>query len=125
MSHFSKASMSTGHKKVEGDSRRRSARVRADLRVVFARANGEKHPATVIDVSTRGMHLRAESPPAYGEAVTVIVQLGRSVDWHIVPARVRWFSRGGFGVAFERLGAAESSALEAFIGDVARSRATA
>src|SRR5215510_7924540 len=95
--------------------RRRAARVRANMRVVLARQNGEKHPATVIDVSTRGMHLRAESTPAYGEPVTVIAQLAGSAEWHLVPARVRWFSRRGFGVAFEQLGAAESRALEALV----------
>jgi len=112
--------MSTAQKKEEPASRRRAARVGATLRVVVARENGEKHPATVLDVSTQGMHLRAESSPAYGEAVTVVVQLGRSVEWHLVPARVRWLGRRGFGVAFERVGPAEARALEAFVGELVR-----
>ena len=49
------------------------------------------------------MHLQSDRVPAYGETVTVVVRLHESEDWFIIPATVRWFSRGGFGVAFEAL----------------------
>lgn len=95
--------------------RRRVLRVRADLRVVLALANGEKRPARVVDVSIGGMFLQCERVPAYGEAVTVIVRLRESDDWHLIPATVRWFSGTGFGVAFEGLDQRQSLDLAKFV----------
>jgi hypothetical protein len=102
----------------ERDRRRDAKRVRANLKVVVAHRDGEKQPATVIDVSTRGMHLRSERAPSYGEAVTVVVQL-ESAEWQLIPATVRWFSRRGFGVAFEAPSAAQRRALESFVAESA------
>jgi c-di-GMP-binding flagellar brake protein YcgR len=95
--------------------RRRVVRVRADLRVVVALADLQKVPARVVDVSVGGMFLECERVPAYGEAVTVIVRLRESDDWHLIPATVRWFSRGAFGVAFEALDQRQSLALAKFV----------
>ncbi|SRR5260221_7039184 len=99
----------------EIDRRRQVARVQADLRVVVALRDGEKRSATVMDLSTGGMHLRADRAPEYGEAITVVVQLYESGDWHLIPATVRWFSRRGFGVAFEGLDRRQAIALSAFV----------
>jgi hypothetical protein len=90
--------------------------------VVLALKDGQKQPATVLDVSTRGMHLDAERVPAYGEAVTVIVELGHPPDWQLIPATVRWFGKRGFGVAFDDLGSAQTRALEAFVFEAAERR---
>jgi Tfp pilus assembly protein PilZ len=94
-------------------------RVRADLRIVVALRDGEKRPARVIDVSTGGMHLQADRVPEYGDPITVVVQLGESEDWYVIPATVRWFSRVGFGVAFEGLDGRQAAALAAFVDEVA------
>jgi|SRR6185369_14159932 len=95
--------------------RRGVQRVRADLRVVIRFRNGEKHPARVVDVSVGGMNLRADRIPEYGEAITVVVQLRESDDWFLIPAAVRWFSHGGFGVAFENLTPGQARALSTFV----------
>lgn len=97
--------------------KRQGERVRATLWVVLALGDGEKQPATVIDVSTTGMQLDAKRAPAYGEAVTVIVELGRPPTWQLFPARVRWFGKRGFGVEFDRLDGAQKRALEAFVSE--------
>jgi hypothetical protein len=99
----------------QSGQRRRVLRVRADLRVVLALATGEKRPARVVDVSVGGMFLQCERVPSYGEAVTVIVRLRESDDWHLIPAVVRWFSGSGFGVAFEGLDQRQALALAAFV----------
>ncbi|HVU03512.1 MAG TPA: PilZ domain-containing protein [Polyangiaceae bacterium] len=96
-------------------TRRELARVRADLRVVLSYRDGEKLPARVVDVSVGGMNLRADRVPEYGEAITVIVRLRETEDWHLIPAAVRWFSQGGFGVAFENLSAGQQRALRIFV----------
>jgi hypothetical protein len=93
--------------------------VRAQLRVVVAFSDGEKIPARVVDLSIGGMNLRADRVPNYGEAVTVIVQLRRSDDWYLIPATVRWFLNGDFGVEFENLDTAQSRALASFIDQAA------
>ena len=103
----------------ESGRRRQLLRVRADLRVVIAFEDGHKEPARVIDVSIGGMNLRAHRVPEYGEAITVIVQLRESGDWHVIPSVVRWFSHGDFGVAFENLNAAQTRALVAFVDQAA------
>ncbi len=100
-------------------STRLRTRVRADLNVVIAYADGRKVPARVIDVSLGGMHVRSERVPSYGEAVTVIVELLGTEGWHFLPARVRWFSGQGFGLGFERLDARQAKALERFVGHAA------
>lgn len=96
-------------------TRRGIQRVRADLRVVLSFRDGEKQPARVVDVSVGGMNLRADRVPEYGETITVVVQLRESEDWHLIPAAVRWFSHGGFGVAFENLTTGQARAISAFI----------
>jgi hypothetical protein len=102
----------------ERDRRREVTRVRANLKVAVAHRDGSKQPATVMDLSIRGMHLCADRAPAYGEVLTVIVQLHGS-EWHLIPATVRWFSRRGFGVAFESLSLPQRLALEAFVAESA------
>ncbi len=97
------------------DTQRRRRRVRADLRVVVALRNGDKQQARVVDLSIGGMQLEAARAPGYGESVTIVVQLHDSHDWFIIPATVRWFSRGGFGVAFEGLDRSQELALAAFV----------
>ena len=99
----------------ESGQRRRVLRVRAELRVVLAMRDGHKVPGRVMDLSMGGMHLEAERVPAYGEKITVIVQLGESEDWHLIPSTVRWFSRHGFGVAFEGLDESQARSLETFL----------
>jgi len=99
----------------ESGQRRQLLRVRADLRIVVAYTDGDKQPARVVDVSIGGMNLRADRVPEYGEGITMIVRLRESEDWHLIPATVRWFSQGGFGVAFENLNAAQARALAAFV----------
>lgn len=103
----------------ESGQRRQVLRVRADLRVVIAFSDGEKIPARVVDLSIGGMNLRADRVPNYGEAVTVVVQLRTSDDWHLIPATVRWFLHGDFGVEFENLEASQSRALASFIDQAA------
>jgi len=103
----------------DSGQRRRVVRVQADLRIVIAFRDGSKMPARVIDVSTGGMNVRADRRPEYGEALTVIVQLRESSDWHVIPAAVRWFSQGGFGVSFEGLDAPQARALAAFVDQAA------
>ncbi|HEX7671969.1 MAG TPA: PilZ domain-containing protein [Polyangiaceae bacterium] len=103
----------------ESGQRRQVLRVRADLRVVIALSDGEKIPARVVDLSIGGMNVRADRVPNYGEAVTVIVQLRQSADWYLIPATVRWFLHGDFGVAFENLDMAQSRALATFIDQAA------
>lgn len=99
----------------ESGQRRQVLRVRADLRVVIAFGDGDKSPARVIDVGIGGMNLRADRVPEYGEAITVIVQLRESDDWHLIPATVRWFMYGDFGVEFENLDATQARALASFV----------
>jgi c-di-GMP-binding flagellar brake protein YcgR len=99
----------------ESGQRRAVTRVQADLRVVLSFRDGEKMPARVIDVSVGGMNLRSDRVPEYGEGLTVVVQLRESDDWHLIPAAVRWFSHGGFGVAFENLNAGQARALAMFV----------
>ncbi len=96
-------------------STRRRIRVRADLGVVLAFGDGQKVPARVVDLSTGGMSVRCQRVPSYGELVRVIVRLVESDDWHLIPARVRWFSGQGFGVSFESLDVRQSNALERFV----------
>lgn len=103
----------------ESSQRRRVVRVRADLKVVVAYRNGTKLPARVMDISVGGMHLRADRLPEYGEPVTVIVQLSDSTDWHLLPGKVRWFSRQGFGVEFDSLDGPQANALARFVDQVA------
>jgi c-di-GMP-binding flagellar brake protein YcgR len=103
----------------ESGQRRRLVRVRADLRVAIALRDGHKALAHVIDVSTGGMHLRADRVPAYGEALTVIVRLGDAEDWYLIPATVRWFTSQGFGVAFEELDDAQARSLAKFVDQAA------
>jgi c-di-GMP-binding flagellar brake protein YcgR len=102
----------------QSGQRRRLVRVPADLRVVVALRDGQKAPARVLDVSTGGMHLEADRVPAYGEALTVVVRLREGDDWHLIPATVRWFSRQGFGVAFEGLDERQTHSLSTFVKDV-------
>jgi c-di-GMP-binding flagellar brake protein YcgR len=109
--------MTTKPAKTQRYHRRDGERVRASLRVVIALADGEKQPATVLDVSTGGMQLDAKRAPAYGEAVTVIVELGRPPTWQLIPAKVRWFGKRGFGVEFDDLGSAQVRALAAFVSE--------
>ena len=99
--------------------RRRVTRVQADLSVVVAFKDGDKHPARVIDVSVGGMHLRCDRVPEYGEVVKVVVQLPSSGDWHFLPGAVRWFTSQGFGVGFEALDQNQARALIAFVDQIA------
>lgn len=98
---------------------RRRVRVRADLGVVIAFADGHKAPARVVDVSTGGMNVRCDRVPAFGERLTVIVRLQESDDWHLIPATVRWFSGQGFGLGFENLDARQTIAFERFVSESA------
>lgn len=99
----------------ESSQRRLIVRVAADLRVVVAFHDGDKRPALVTDVSLGGMYLHCERTPEYGEALRLIVQFAKGEDWHVLPAVVRWFSKDGFGVEFERLGDVQADALARFI----------
>jgi len=99
----------------ESSHRRLIIRVPADLSVVVAFQDGDKKPARVTDVSLGGMNLHCERTPEYGEAIRLIVQFAKGEDWIVLPAMVRWFSRDGFGVEFERLGDSQASALARFI----------
>jgi hypothetical protein len=99
----------------ESSHRRLIVRVPAELNVVVAFNDGDKKLARVADVSLGGMNLHCERTPEYGEAIRLIVQFAKSEDWHVLPAMVRWFSRGGFGVEFERLGENQANALARFI----------
>jgi hypothetical protein len=95
--------------------RRLAVRVPADFGVVVVRASGMKQPARLVDVSTAGMQLEAAEIPGYGENVTVVVRLGECRDWLLLPAQVRWFSRGGFGVELTSLDAAAELELGGFV----------
>jgi c-di-GMP-binding flagellar brake protein YcgR len=99
----------------ESSHRRLIVRVPADLSVVVAFTDGDKKPARVADVSLGGMNLTCERTPEYGEAIRLILQFEKGEDWHVLPAVVRWFSKGGFGVEFERLGENQADALARFI----------
>jgi hypothetical protein len=111
--------LSTTSRSDESSQRRRVIRVRADLKIVIALRDGEKRPARVMDVSMGGMHLQSDRKPEYGDAIKVVVQLRASEDWHVIPATVRWFSRVGFGVAFEGLDGRQAAALSAFVDEIA------
>lgn len=95
--------------------RRRVRRVRAELHTVVARDRGDKISAQVTDVSTGGMFVSAETTPDYGERVTVVVRFDDGQDWLLLPATVRWLTRGGFGVEFESLDSDQRQALSEFI----------
>jgi hypothetical protein len=106
--------------RAESSGQRRSViRVRADLSVVIALRNGDKRPARVLDVSIGGMHLMCDRVPNYGEPLTIIVRLKENDDWHLIPAVVRWFSKQGFGIAFEDLDPVQAAALAAFVDQAA------
>lgn len=104
-----------GDRNPDSGQRRRVTRVRAELPVAIAFSDGQKLPARVVDVSLGGLYLRADRVPEYGEALTVIVRLDEGADWVLLPARVRWFSRGGFGVEFEELSEEQRRALSIFV----------
>src|SRR5688572_25833151 len=95
--------MALSSKPPESSQRRLIVRVPADLSAVLAFRDGEKKPARVTDVSLGGMNLHCERTPEYGEAIRLILQFNKGEDWHVLPATVRWFSRGGFGIEFDRL----------------------
>jgi c-di-GMP-binding flagellar brake protein YcgR len=102
----------------ESEQRRRLLRVQAELSVVIASEDGSKHPARVIDLSTGGMHLACSSVPEYGARITVVVQLQQE-NWALLSATVRWFTKAGFGVAFDQLNPNQAQALAAFMDQVA------
>lgn len=95
--------------------RRRVTRVRTDLHVAVALANGRKLPARVIDVSTGGMFLECGRGPEYGRPVTIVVQLDSRRDWALLPANVRWLTSSGCGVEFSTLTADQARALQEFV----------
>jgi hypothetical protein len=103
----------------ESSRRRLVIRVRAELSIVVAFRDGEKRPARVTDVSLGGMNLRCDRTPDYGESIKLIVQLKKTEDWHVFPASVRWFSKGGFGVEFDRLDERQAMALATFVEEAA------
>jgi hypothetical protein len=41
-----------------------------------------------------------------------------TVGWQLIPAKVRWFGKRGFGVAFDDLDVAQTRAPEAFVFEV-------
>ena len=95
--------------------RRVALRVAADLNVVVARQSGAKQAARVTDLSVDGMHLQASHVPEYGERIMIVARLGPKDDWVVLPATVRWFSRTGFGVAFQPLSTTRAQALASFV----------
>ncbi len=63
------------------------------------------------DISLGGMYLVSSSVPEFGSKLQVSFTLpGAAAPLHL-PAIARWFSRDGFGVQFELLGAKETHAI--------------
>jgi hypothetical protein len=87
----------------QSGQRRRVFRVRADVSVLVVHQDDTKRPARLMDVGLGGMHVASPVVPDYGEQVRILVKIDASAEWLLLPSRVRWFTRGGFGVEFESL----------------------
>ena len=95
--------------------RRSLVRVTTDVGVVVARANGEKWPGRMLDVSVGGMQVACGRAPGFGEALTLVVQLRVGGRWLLLPATVRWFTSRGFGAEFAALDEQQIAELAWFI----------
>lgn len=70
---------------------------------------------TAKDISVGGMFIEANTAPAFGTKLTIIIRLpGLKADSRL-PAIVRWTNPGGFGVQFGLLGARETHAINSLM----------
>lgn len=95
--------------------RRTLVRVTTNVGVVVARANGDKWPGRMLDLSVGGMQIACANVPGFAEAVTVVVQLTPQGRWLLLPATVRWFTSRGFGLEFGTLDVQQIAELARFI----------
>lgn len=70
-----------------------------------------EHSGKLLDLGLGGAQIRAERPPAVGTKLRVTLSAPTAWDPLDLPAQVRWADGQAFGVAFERLTAAQASAL--------------
>ena len=97
-------------------TRRRHARIAANVPVVIVSSDGE-HPAIARDVGIGGMFLTTEHALPYGCEIVVMLE-----DSVCLPATVRWSDPTGLGVQFSLLGATETRAVIGLIGRAAYGR---
>ncbi len=62
-----------------------------------------------------GMYLDTNEPVAFGDELTIEVQLPRTKGVLTLPAVVRWTDKTGFGVQFGLLGARETHAISQLV----------
>src|SRR5690606_10702058 len=93
--------------------KRRHRRVPLEVSVECKSVNDSTFTCVALskDLSLGGMYVISSCIPDFGMKLTVSLTLpGSKAPLHL-PAIVRWFSRDGFGVQFEPLGAKETHAI--------------
>jgi uncharacterized protein (TIGR02266 family) len=89
---------------------RREARARIAVPVRFRHAGGAVD-ATARNVSVGGMFIETDRPAAFGEVITIELQLPTMPRMANLSATVRWTSEDGMGVQFGVTGARETHGL--------------
>ncbi len=80
-------------------------RITLRVPVTYSVPGGESVDANAKDLSLGGMFLAADSKPAYGTELTVLMSFPGEAQPMALSATVRWVSEDGFGVQFGLLGA--------------------
>lgn len=98
----------SGEHRIDREERRRLARTPLRL-FVLLEWGGSRFPGRTVDFGVGGVFVQCETIPAYGTAVTVVVD--GAADALRFPATVRWADATGVGLQFDLLGARETHFL--------------
>jgi PilZ domain len=108
------------------DEKRQADRIQPFVAPCRYVVEGQRVPAFLTDLSTRGARVHGDlEPPAVDAHVTLEVRLGLAATHQRIPAAVEWSQaspRGGFvfGLSFDGIGPGERSVLEGVVEEFRR-----
>jgi len=91
--------------------KRSHPRVPLHVAVLCEWNTGERTSGHARDIGGGGMFIEAAEQPAFGAALTVVLQLPGALEAQRLPAVVRWTTADGFGVQFGLLDARTTYAI--------------